>query len=399
MMDLMIKRRKFLEQIEQRLGWSRVVALLGARQVGKTTLARQFVVGREAHYFDLESPATQELMQEPATRLEPLTGLVVLDEAQRIPQLFPLLRVLADRRPLPVRFLILGSASPWLMKGITESLAGRVSFIDVPGLSLTEVGVEKVDQLWWRGGYPRAYLAGSDAEARQWQEDLERTVMERDLAVVAPNLPAAAMRRFWSMVAHYHGQTWNSSEIGRSLNLTDKVARQYLDAFTAMYLVRQLPPWFENVGKRQVKAPKVYLRDSGVLHGLLHLESRRRLEEHPKVGASWEGFALEQVLSVTGDRDAYFWATHNGAELDLLVEWQGKRVGFEFKYGDAPRLTKSMHIALRDLKLDQLFVVYPGGQSFSLGPKAELVAIRDLPARLERFNGKRPSEAKVGGKS
>ena len=384
---LVIERRKFLDQIEQRLGWSPVVALLGARQVGKTTLARQFVAGREnVHYFDLESPATQELMREPATRLEPLTGLVVLDEVQRIPQLFPLLRVLADRHPTPAKFLILGSASPWLMKGITESLAGRVSFIDVPGLALTEVGVEKVDQLWWRGGYPRAYLAGSDSEARQWQEDLERTVMERDMAMVAPNLPAVAMRRFWSMVAHYHGQTWNSSEIGRSLNLTDKVARQYLDAFTAMYLVRQLPPWFENVGKRQVKAPKVYLRDSGVLHGLLHLESRRRLDEHPKVGASWEGFALEQVLSVTGDRDAYFWATHNGAELDLLVEWQGQRVGFEFKYGDAPGMTKSMHIALQDLKLDQLFVVYPGGQSFMLGPAAELVAIRELPGRLQRFN-------------
>jgi predicted AAA+ superfamily ATPase len=371
-MDSMIERPRFLDQIEQRLGWSPVVALLGARQVGKTTLARQFIAGREAHYFDLESPATQELMQEPATRLESLTGLV--------------LRVLADRRPLPARFLILGSASPWLMKGITESLAGRVSFIDVPGLALTDVGVEMVDRLWWRGGYPRAYLAESDAEARQWQEDLERTVMERDLAVVAPNLPTATMRRFWSMVAHYHGQTWNSSEIGRSLSLTDKVARQYLDAFTAMHLVRQLPPWFANVGKRQVKAPKVYLRDSGVLHGLLHLESRRRLEEHPKVGASWEGFALEQVLSVTGDRNAYFWATHNGAELDLLVDWKGRRVGFEFKYGDAPGLTKSMHIALRDLKLDQLFVVYPGSQSFSLGSKAELVAFRDLLARLERFN-------------
>jgi predicted AAA+ superfamily ATPase len=212
--------------------------------------------------------------------------------------------------------------------------------------------------------------------------------MERDLPVVAQNLPAATMRRFWSMVAHYHGQTWNSSEIGRSLNLTDKVARQYLDAFTTMYLVRQLPPWFENLGKRQVKAPKVYLRDSGVLHGLLHLESRRRLEEHPKVGASWEGFALEQVLSVTGDRDAYFWATHNGAELDLLVEWKGRRIGFEFEYGDAPGLTKSMHIALRDLKLDQLFVVYPGSQSLPLGQKAELASIRDLLARLAQFNQK-----------
>ena len=382
----MIDRREFIDKIAQRMAWLPVVALLGPRQIGKTTLARQFIGQGEAHYFDLESPAVMDLMQEPETRLAPLTGLVVLDEAQRIPKLFPLLRVLADRRPLPARFLILGSASPWLMKSVTESLAGRVSFVDVHGLAMSEVGVENMDRLWWRGGYPRAYLAESDAEARQWQEDLERTVLERDLPLVAQNLPGAAMRRFWAMVAHYHGQTWNGSEIGRSLNLTDKIARQYLDAFTTMHLVRQLPPWFENLGKRQVKAPKVYLRDSGVLHGLLHLEDRRRLQEHPKVGASWEGFAMEQVLSVTGDREAYFWATHNGAELDLLVMWKGKRVGFEFKYGDAPGLTKSMRMAVRDLKLDQLFVVYPGGQSFPLGPKAELVAIRDLTVRLARFN-------------
>ena len=376
----MIERRNFLEQIEQRLGWSPVVALLGARQVGKTTLARQFVAGREAHYFDLESPATQALMQEPATRLAPLKGLVVLDEAQRLPQLFPLLRVLADRRPLPARFLILGSASPWLMKGITESLAGRVSFIDVPGLGLTEVGVEHVEQLWWRGGYPRAYLAGSDAEARQWQEDLERTVMERDLTVVAPQLPAAAMRRFWSMVAHYHGQTWNSSEIGRSLDLTDKVARQYLDAFTAMYLVRQLPPWFQNVGKRQVKAPKVYLRDSGVLHGLLHLESRRRLEEHPKVGASWEGFALEAVISRLGARpeECFFWATYSGAEIDLLIVRGRHRIGVEFKRTTAPAVTRSMHSAAESLRLDRMYLVHAGSQSFELARGITAIAFTRL---------------------
>jgi len=383
----MIERRTLLEQVEQRLGWSPVVALLGPRQVGKTTLARQFIAKRQTHYFDLENPATLESLQEPMTLLEPLRGLVVLDEAQRVPKLFPLLRVLADRQPLPARFLILGSASPWMMKAVTESLAGRVSFIDVPGLTLAEVGADNMRRLWWRGGFPRAYLAESDSQARQWQEDLERTVLERDLPFVGEKLPAVTMRRFWRMVAHYHGQTWNSSDIARSLGITDKTARHYLDIFATMFQVRLLPPWFENVGKRQVKAPKVYIRDCGMFHALLKLDSFAALENHPKLGASWEGFALEQVLAVTAERDAYFWSTHGGAEVDLIAFGGGQRLGFEFKYGDAPKITKSMQVGLRDLKLDRLFVVYPGNQSFAISEKVEAVSISHLAERLKNPGG------------
>jgi predicted AAA+ superfamily ATPase len=377
-----IERKKYLDSIAARIEHNPVVALLGPRQVGKTTLAKQFTESRQARYFDLESAATQDVLRQPAAVLEPLTGLVVIDEVQRMPELFPLLRVWSDRRPLPARFLVLGSVSPWLMKGVTESLAGRVSFVDVTGLSLAEVGVDNHRRLWWRGGFPVAYLVETDELARQWQEDLERTVIERDLALFGVSESPAVMRRFWAMVAHYHGQTWNSSEIGRSLGVTEKTARRYLDALAATFLVRQLPPWFENLAKRQIKAPKVYIRDSGLLHGLLHLASPQRLEEHPKLGASWEGFALEQVLRITGDRDAYFWATHSGAEVDLMVLWLGQRIGFEFKFSDAPGITKSMHIALADLKLDRLFVVVPGKDSYALGPKVEVLSILNLPERL-----------------
>lgn len=378
----MIERRGYLDRIVRRLETNPVVALLGARQVGKTTLARQVIAGQPARYFDLESAATLDLLRHPAAILEPLEGLVVLDEVQRAPELFPLLRVWSDRRPLPARFLILGSASPWLMRGITESLAGRVSFVDVAGLALDEVGTDSYRRLWWRGGFPIPYLAETDEQARQWKEDFERTVIERDLSLFGVSESPAVLRRFWAMVAHYHGQIWNGSEIGRSLGVTDKTARRYLDALTATFLVRQLPPWFENLGKRQVKSPKVYIRDSGQLHGLLHLSDSAHLEEHPKLGASWEGFALEQVLRITGDRDAYFWATHGGAELNLLVFWQGRRVGFEFKFNDAPGMTKSMQVASRDLALDRLLVVVPGAASYPLGPTQEVVSIRDLPARL-----------------
>jgi predicted AAA+ superfamily ATPase len=377
-----IERRGYLDRIVRRLETNPVVALLGARQVGKTTLARQVIAGQPARYFDLESAATLDLLRHPAAILEPLEGLVVLDEVQRAPELFPLLRVWSDRRPLPARFLILGSASPWLMRGITESLAGRVSFVDVAGLALDEVGTDSYRRLWWRGGFPIPYLAETDEQARQWKEDFERTVIERDLSLFGVSESPAVLRRFWAMVAHYHGQIWNGSEIGRSLGVTDKTARRYLDALTATFLVRQLPPWFENLGKRQVKSPKVYIRDSGQLHGLLHLSDSAHLEEHPKLGASWEGFALEQVLRITGDRDAYFWATHGGAELNLLVFWQGRRVGFEFKFNDAPGMTKSMQVASRDLALDRLLVVVPGAASYPLGPTQEVVSIRDLPARL-----------------
>ena len=377
-----IERNEYLRRITSRMEDYPVVALLGARQVGKTTLARQFMAGRSARYFDLESAAAQDVLRHPAAVIEPLQGLVVIDEAQRMPELFPLLRVWADRRPLPARFLVLGSVSPWVLRGVTESLAGRVSFVDVAALGLREVGAGEFRRLWWRGGFPVPYLAGTEERAWQWQEDFERTVIERDLAQFGVSESPGVMRRFWAMVAHHHGQVWNSSEIGRSLGVTEKTARRYLDALAGIFMVRILPPWFENLGKRQVKAPKVYIRDSGMLHGLLRVASHERLEEHPKLGASWEGFAMVQVLQITGDRDAYFWATHGGAELDLLVNWKGLRLGFEFKFADAPGVTRSMHVALEDLKLDRLIVVVPGAESYDLGPKVEVASILHVADRL-----------------
>jgi predicted AAA+ superfamily ATPase len=381
----MILRPDYLAAIDERLKHNPVVALLGPRQSGKTTMAKLFAEGRPHEFIDLESLGGLDRLQEPAAALEPLRGLVVIDEVQRKPELFQLLRVLADRRPLPARFLILGSASPGIVRGVSESLAGRISFVDVSGLKLEEVGTDNFRKLWWRGGFPAAYTAESDRVCAQWKEDFIRTVLERDLPQLGITIPATTLRRFWTMVAHYHGQKWNSAELARSLGTSEPTTRKYLDILAGMFLVRQLPPWFENVGKRQVKAPKIYVRDSGLLHSLMKLDGLAALEAHPKLGASWEGFALEQVLSVTGDQDAYFWSTHSGPELDLLVFWHGLRLGFEFKYGDSPDLTKSMHVAMDDLKLDRLFVVYPGGQSLKLPGQAELLSIQHLPTRLQKI--------------
>jgi predicted AAA+ superfamily ATPase len=378
----MIDRPQYLAAIAARLKASPVVALLGPRQTGKTTLARQVAAGQAMHYFDLERPATLQRLAEPTTALEPLTGLIILDEIQRQPELFPLLRVLADRKPEPARFLILGSASPSLVRGVSESLAGRVSFVDIHGFDLVEVGTKALQPLWWRGGFPLAFLAATEEASQRWREDFIRTLLERDLPQLGITTPAATMRRFWSMIAHFHGQVWNAAELARSLGATEPTARRYLDTLTSMYLVRQLQPWFENLGKRQVKAPKIYVRDSGLLHQLLGLESFHALEGHPKLGASWEGFALEQVLGITGDQQAYFWATHSGAELDLLVHWRGRRWGFEFKYSDAPTMTKSMHIALEDLKLERIFTVYPGKEAYSMHEKVEALPLAQLPERL-----------------
>ena len=371
--------------IDERVKHNPVVALLGPRQSGKTTLAKEYAEGKDCEFLDLETLGGLDRLKEPAAALEPLRGLVVIDEVQRKPEIFQLLRVLADRRPLPARFLILGSASPGIVRGVSESLAGRISFVDVSGFNLAEVGADHFRQLWWRGGFPSAYTAASDRVCGMWQEDFIRTVLERDLPPLGITIPATTLRRFWTMVAHCHGQKWNAAELARSLGTSEPTTRKYLDILSGMFLVRQLPPWFENVGKRQVKAPKIYVRDSGLLHSLMKLDGFASLEAHPKLGASWEGFALEQVLRVTGDRDAYFWSTHSGPELDLLVFWHGKRVGFEFKYNDAPDLTKSIHLAMQDLKLDQLFVVYPGNQSLKLADKTEMVSIQHLPERLKKF--------------
>lgn len=389
----MIKRAAYLRDIEARLTSNPVVALLGPRQTGKTTLARQVAATQPTTFLDLEDPTVVRRLAEPQTSLGPLEGLVVIDEVQRRPDLFPLLRVLADRKPLPARFLILGSASPWMVRGVSESLAGRVSFVDVAGLDLGEVGETQVKPLWWRGGFPRAFLAESDEAARRWQNDFLRTLLERDLPQLGITIPAATLRRCWTMIAHFHGQVWNAAELARSLGTGENTARRYLDLLSSMFLVRQLQPWFENLGKRQVKAPKVYVRDSGLLHSLLNMDSREMLESHPKLGASWEGFALEQVLRITGDREAYFWATHAGAELDLLVHWRGQRWGFEFKYSDGPVMTKSMHVALEDLKLARLFAVYPGKEAYPLHERAEALPLSQLHRRLTKLNSEGAGEA------
>jgi len=374
-----------MARIMRRLRSNPVVLLLGPRQCGKTTLAHEFAARRKAEYFDLEAPADQSRLRQPMTALEPLSGWVVIDEAQLLPELFPILRVLADRRPLPARFLLLGSASPDLVRGVSESLAGRVAFVSMAGFDLGEVGAKEFRKLWWRGGFPRSFLAKSDAESRRWREDFIQTFLERDLRRFGVQVAPAALRRFWSMVAHYHGQIWNASEIGRSLGEAHTTVKRHLDILCGAFVMRQLPPWFENVGKRQVKSPKVYSRDSGLLHSLLGIPSFAALEAHPKLGASWEGFALEEVLRMTGDREAYFWNTQSGAELDLLVFINGHRFGFEFKYADAPTVTKSLQVAWSDLKLRQVFLVHPGKKSYALNEWAQALSVEDLRRQVKKI--------------
>jgi len=309
-----------------------------------------------------------------------LRGLVVIDEAQRRPELFPLLRVLLDRADTPARFLLTGSAAPELIRGLSESLAGRVGIVDLGGFTLGEVGPEALPRLWQRGGVPRSFLAGDEPNSLQWRLDFVRTFLARDLPQLGITIPAETLRRFWTMIAHYHGQTWSGAEFARSLGTSEPTARRYLEILAGAYMVRILLPWFENLGKRQVKAPKIYVRDPGLLHALLNLKDRDELLGHPKLGASWEGFALEQVVALLDTRDAYYWATHAGAELDLMVMWGGKRYGFEMKYSDAPGTTKSMHTALADLDLAHLWVIYPGEKRYDLTEKITAVPAREIPA-------------------
>jgi len=372
-MSALIDRLALTTYVRTTLGRSRAVGLIGPRQVGKTTLARGFLPPGSPNYFDLEDPLDLERIAQPMTAIEPLRGLVVIDEVQRRPDLFPVLRVLIDRAGVPVRFLILGSASPALLRQSSESLAGRLEIVEMAGLSTPEVGVQHMDTLWLRGGFPLSFLAETDADSSSWREGFIRLTVERDLPGLGLGAPATAVRRFWGMVAHYHGQVWNSAEPARSLGVSESTVRRYLDFLTDAYLVRQLQPWFENIGKRQVKSPKVYVRDSGLLHSLLGLRSTAQQLAHPKLGASWEGFLLEQVLQLAQPDEAYFWATHQGAELDLLMFKHGRRVGVEFKRADAPRLTPSMRIALDDLRLDRLIVIYPGNKSYSLAANVEVV--------------------------
>lgn len=382
----MIDRAKHLAEIRRALVRSSIVSILGPRQSGKTTLARTIAASRrKVTFFDLESPADAARLAVPMTTLEPLRGLVIIDEIQRIPALFEILRVLADRPRTPARFLILGSADPRIVRGVSESLAGRVSHVDIGGFHLAEVGVERAQRLWLRGGLPRSFLARSDAASLAWRRDYIRDFLQRDLAELGITIPSTTLGRFWTMIAHFHGGVCNGAEFARSLGTSENTARHYLDVLSGAWAIRQLQPWFENIGKRLVRSPKVYIRDPGLLHALLDLGTYPQLQSHHKLGASWEGFAIEQVLALTAARDAYFWATHQGAELDLMIERGGKRYGFEMKMADAPTTRKSMHIALADLGLAQLYVVYPGKTSYALDKKIEAVAFADLPQRLARL--------------
>jgi predicted AAA+ superfamily ATPase len=354
------------------------VVLVGPRQSGKSTLARQFLPADHPNYFDLEDPRSRLSLAEPMTALEVLQGLVVIDEVQHAPELFQVLRVLIDRDDRPGQYLLLGSASPALLRQTSETLLGRVEVIEITGLDLREVGTGHASRLWLRGGFPPAYTAGSDADASVWCHNAIARFVQGDLPQFGVNVAAPAMTRFWTMLAYVHGQLWNAADPARSLGVSEPTVRRYLDWLTQTYMVRQLQPWFENLGKRQVKAPKIYFRDTGYLHALLGIREAAELSRHPRSGASWEGFALEQVLRLTQPDDAYFWATHQGAELDLLMFKYGKRVGVEFKRVDAPSLTPSMRIAMSDLKLDGLYVVYPGYRRYTLAERIEAVPLHSF---------------------
>ena len=386
----MIERHRHLHALEGYLDRHPVVAILGARQVGKTTLAQQLVArrSRTSTVFDLENPDDLARLAEPMLALEDLGGLVVLDEIQRRPDLFPVLRVLADRPGTPARFLVLGSASPDLLKQSSESLAGRILYHRLGGLALDEVGLEQRDRLWLRGGFPRSFLAESDQASAEWRREFVSTFLERDLPELGVTIPSATLRRFWTMLAHYHGQIWNGSELARAFGVAQTTVRRYLDIFTAALVLRQLPPWFENLKKRQVKSPKVYLADSGILHSLLNLETRDDLLRHPKVGASWEGFALDEIVVRLGARreESFFWATHAGAELDLLVVRGNRRLGIEIKRTSAPSMSRSMRSALSDLGLERLDVVHAGEHTYPLAERVRAVALARLDQDLEPWS-------------
>ncbi|MCK4914348.1 MAG: ATP-binding protein [Planctomycetes bacterium] len=365
----MIKRNRYRNLVNTALSRSPIVALLGPRQCGKTTLSRIISTEQESTYFDLESQADLRRLVNPEMVFASLEGLVVIDEIQTKPELFSTLRVVVDKPENKCRFLILGSASPHIIKNVSETLAGRVEFVDMAGFSLDELGYQTSKSLWLRGGFPRSYLANNNQDSFAWREGFIRTFLQRDIPQLGIAIPAAAMRRFWTMLAHFHGQTWNSSRIASSMGINDKTARSYLDILTETYMIRQLQPWHENISKRQVKSPKIYFCDTGLLHSLLDLQDLHAVMGHPQVGASWEGFAMEQILRTIRPSQAYYWATYSHAELDMFFILNGKRYGIEFKFSEAPDKTKSMAIAVASLKLDKLLVVHPGNKSWPFDEK------------------------------
>jgi hypothetical protein len=374
----MIQRPTLLKKLRTGLRRSRIVALIGPRQCGKTTLARQLMGAGSLNYFDLEDPASVARLDEPMTALRGLRGMVVIDEVQRRPDLFPVLRVLADRKPLPARFFILGSASPDLLRQSSETLAGRIEVITMSGFSLAEAGVAAMPRHWVRGGFPLSFLARSDRDSAAWRKNFIQTFLERDLIQLGIRVPATTMLRFWTMLAHNHGQIWNASDIARSMSISESSARRYVDVLSDLFMVRQLQPLYANLKKRQVKSPKLYLRDTGLLHHLLGITSEKELLLHPKHGASWEGYVVEEVIRSVEPDETYFWATHNGAEIDLVLLKDGKKYGVECKRMDAPRLTPSMRAAIDELKLHRLSVVYPGTVRYQLTPRISVVPLESI---------------------
>ena len=387
---MMILRKRHLARVRLLLDEFPVVALLGARQVGKTTLARQLAAAQEGPvaWFDLEDPVDLARLEDPGLELRPLRGLVVLDEIHRLPDIFKLLRVLADRPGSPARFLVLGSASTELLRQTSESLAGRVAFYVLDGFDLTEVGDR--EQLWLRGSFPRSYLASSDAASRRWRDGFIQTLLARDLPDLGSTIPSTTLRRFWTMLAHWHGQLWNGSEFGRAFGVSHTTVRRYLDLLTSVFVVRQLQPWFENISKRQVRSPKVYIADSGVLHALLGLTNRTDVTSHPKIGASWEGFVIQQIVQLlrAPSEQCFHWSTHTGAELDLLVLDGSRRHGFEVKRSEAPQLTRSMRSAVETLGLDRLDVVHAGTKRYRLADRVRALPAGELVGEFAGLTGK-----------
>lgn len=385
----MLERRSHVSAIRNLFRSHPVVAILGPRQVGKTTLARLYAGSTtfRTQHFDLEDEDDLARLSEPTLALSHLRGLVIIDEIQRRPELFPALRVLVDQPKTRRRFLVLGSASPELLRQSSETLAGRIAYHELPGFSIEEVGIDAANRLWLRGGFPRSFLAKSEAISQDWRKHFVRTFLERELSQFGFNVSPSVLRRFWTMVAHYHGQLWNASEVGASLGLADTTVRRHLDLMTATFMIRQLLPWSENLGKRQVKSPKVYIADSGILHTLLGINRKVELESNPKLGASWEGFLLDQVVQhMKAQREeCFFWRTHQGAELDLLIVRGKKRLGFEFKRTSAPTVTKSMHIAVQDLHLDSLHVIHGGARSFPMADGIRAVAADQILTELKPF--------------
>ncbi len=386
----MIQRKSILTTLKNALIRSRVVVLVGPRQCGKTTLARHLLSEDSVNYFDLEDPASLARLDEPMTALSPFRGLVVIDEVQRRPDLFPVLRVLVDRKDCPARFLILGSASGDLLRQTSESLAGRMEGVTIGGFSLNELGAEVEQTLWLRGGFPLSYLAPTEAGSGAWRKSFIQTLLERDFPQWGVRVPAVALQRFWSMLAHYHGQTWNSAEPARALGVSESTTRRHLDLLTDALMVRQLQPFHVNISKRQVKAPKTYIRDSGLLHQLLGVDTLKTLLTHPKVGASWEGFVIEQVLTAVGHDEAFFWATHQGAEIDLVLRRGRELLGVECKRTDAPRMTPSIRVAQKDLGLARVAVLYPGSKRFPISDTVEAVPLSTIGEGGDIFEGDAP---------